>query len=93
MKAIFFQTDKVTFYLVTDGSIAKAADLKGKKIGVGGVGSSQDRLITTYVEQAGLSASDITRIAMGADAGRRILAIKSGTINATMLESGHRDLR
>ena len=88
VKGIFFQTDKVTFYLVTDGSIAKAADLKGKRIGVGGVGSSQDRLITTYVEQAGLSASDITRIAMGADASRRILAIKSGTINATMLDPG-----
>lgn len=88
VKGIFFQTDKVTAYLVTDATIAKASDLKGKKVGVGGVGSSQDRLITAYVEQAGLSAGDFTRIAMGADAGRRILAIKSGTINATMLDPG-----
>ena len=88
VKGIFFQTDKVTFYLVTDGSVTKAAELKGKKVGVGGVGSSQDRLITAYIEQAGLVASDITRIAMGADASRRILAIKSGTINATMLDPG-----
>jgi ABC-type nitrate/sulfonate/bicarbonate transport system substrate-binding protein len=88
LKAIFFQTDKVTAYLVTDPSIAKAADLKGKKVGVGGIGSSQDRMILAYVEQAGLAASDITRINMGADASRRILAIKQGAINATILDPG-----
>ena len=88
LKAIFFQTDKVTSYLVTDPSIAKAADLKGKKVGVGGIGSSQDRIIIAYVEQAGLAASDIIRINMGADASRRILAIKQGAINATILDPG-----
>jgi len=88
VKAIFFQTEKVTFYIVTDPLIVKAADLRGKKIAVGGIGSSQDRIILKYVEQAGLSASDITRIAMGADAGRRIQAIKSGSIHATLLDPG-----
>jgi ABC-type nitrate/sulfonate/bicarbonate transport system substrate-binding protein len=88
LKAIFFQTDKVTAYLVTDPSISKAADLKGKKVGVGGIGSTQDRLVTMFVERAGLTASDITRISFGADASRRILAIKTGTINATILDPG-----
>jgi NitT/TauT family transport system substrate-binding protein len=88
VKAIFFQTDKVTFYLVTDPTITKAVELRHKKIGVGGVGSSQDRLVTTYIEQAGLAANEITRIAMGADASRRILAIKTGVIDATLLDSG-----
>ena len=88
LKAIFFQTDKVTAYLVSDPMISKAAELKGKKVGVGGLGSSQDRLIIAYVEQAGLAASDIVRINMGADASRRILAIKQGVINATILDPG-----
>lgn len=88
VKAIFFQTEKVTIYLVTDPLIVKPADLRGKKIAVGGIGSSQDRIIVKYVEQAGLSVSDITRIAMGADAGRRIQAIKSGAIHATLLDPG-----
>ncbi len=88
LKAIFFQTDKVTAYLVSDPMISKAADLKGKKVGVGGIGSSQDRLIIAYVEQAGLASSDIIRINMGADASRRILAIKQGVINATILDPG-----
>ena len=42
LKGIFFQTDKVTAYLVTDPSISRAVDLKGKKVGIGGIGSSQD---------------------------------------------------
>jgi len=88
IKAIMFQTEKVTSYLVTDPGIAKPSDLKGKKVGVGGIGSSQDRLVLAYVEQAGLSPSDITRIAMGANASRRILAIKTGTIQATLLDPG-----
>ena len=88
LKGIFFQTDKVTAYLVTEPSISKAAELKGKKVGVGGIGSSQDRLIIRYLEQAGLAAGDIIRINMGADASRRILAIKQGVINATILDPG-----
>jgi ABC-type nitrate/sulfonate/bicarbonate transport system substrate-binding protein len=88
LKGIFFQTDKVTAYLVTDPSITKGAELKGKRVGVGGIGSSQDRLITAFVEHAGLAANDIVRINMGADASRRILAIKQGAINATMLDPG-----
>jgi ABC-type nitrate/sulfonate/bicarbonate transport system substrate-binding protein len=88
LKAIFFQTDKVTSYLVTDPSIVKPADLRGKKIAVGGIGSSQDRIILKYIEQANLTPGDITRIAMGADAGRRIQAIKSGSIHATLLDPG-----
>jgi len=88
LKAIFFQTEKVTAYLVTDPAIKRPADLKGKKIGVGGLGSSQDRIILKYIEQAGLQPSDITRLAMGADASRRILAIKTGSIDATILDPG-----
>jgi NitT/TauT family transport system substrate-binding protein len=88
IKGIMFQTEKVTFFLVTDPSITRSADLKGKKVGVGGIGSSQDRLILTYIEQAGLLSTDITRIALGADASRRILAIKTGVIHATMLDPG-----
>jgi NitT/TauT family transport system substrate-binding protein len=88
VKAIFFQTEKVTFYLVTDSKIVKPADLRGKKIAVGGIGSSQDRIILKYIEQANLAPGDINRIAMGADAGRRIQAIKSGAIHATLLDPG-----
>ena len=88
IKGIMFQTEKVTFYLVTDPSIARVADLKGKRVAIGNVGDSQDRLITMLVERAGLSGKDITRIAMGADTHTRVMAVKTGTAQATTVDAG-----
>lgn len=88
IKGIMFQTEKVTFYLVTDPTIGRVADLKGKRIAVGNVGDSQDHLITMLVERAGLSAKDVTRIAMGADTNTRVMAVKSGTVQAATVDAG-----
>jgi len=67
VKGIFFQTEKVTFYLIADPSIKTAADLKGKKVAVGSSGDTQDRMITMFAERGGVSSRDLTRIAMGSD--------------------------
>ncbi len=88
LKAIFYQTDKVTWYFVVDPSIRRVADLKGKKIAVGLIGDSEDRFSTMFVERNGLSAKDITRIPMGTSSGARIVAIKSGSLQAAVLDPG-----
>lgn len=88
LKAIMFQTEKVTWYLVTDSSVTRASDLKGKKIAVGSIGDTQDRLTTLLVERAGLSAGDITRITMGTSTTARILAVKTGSVQAATMDPG-----
>jgi ABC-type nitrate/sulfonate/bicarbonate transport system substrate-binding protein len=88
LKAIMYQTDKVTWYLVTHPSITKVADLRGKKVAVGLIGDSEDRFTTMFVERGGLSAKDITRIPMGPNSGARIVAIKSGSLHAAVLDPG-----
>ena len=88
VKGIMFQTEKVTFYLVADSSIKKAADLKGKTVAIGSPGDTQDRIITMFVERGGLSARDIIRIAMGANTNTRIVAIKTGAAHATTVDPG-----
>ena len=88
LKAIFYQTEKVTWYFVVHPSIKQVADLKGKKIGVGLIGDSEDRFSTMFVERGGLSAKDITRIPMGTSSGARIAAIKSGSLQAAVLDPG-----
>ena len=88
LKVIMFQTEKVTWYLVAHPTIAKVSDLKGKKVSVGAIGDSEDRFTTMFVEREGLSAKDITRIAMGPNAGARILAIKSGALQAAVVDPG-----
>ena len=88
LKAIMYQTEKVTWYFVVHPSIKQVADLKGKKIGVGLIGDSEDRFSTMFVERGGLSAKDITRIPMGTSSGARIAAIKSGSLQAAVLDPG-----
>jgi NitT/TauT family transport system substrate-binding protein len=88
LKAIMYQTEKVTWYFVVDPSIKQVSDLKGKKVGVGLIGDSEDRFSTMFVERGGLSAKDITRIPMGTSSGARIAAIKSGSLQAAVLDPG-----
>jgi ABC-type nitrate/sulfonate/bicarbonate transport system substrate-binding protein len=60
IKAVMFQTEKVTWYLVTEPEIAKIADLKGKKITVGTVSDTQDTLITLLSVKGGIGTQTLT---------------------------------
>jgi ABC-type nitrate/sulfonate/bicarbonate transport system substrate-binding protein len=86
LKAIMYQTEKPTWYLVVSPSIIQVSDLKGKKIGVSLIGDSEDRFTTLFVERGGLSAKDVTKISLGTNPGDRILAIKSGGVSAVVLD-------
>jgi NitT/TauT family transport system substrate-binding protein len=88
LKGFYFQSEKVTFYLVADPSIKSTADLKGKRVAIGSAGDTQDRMITMFAERGGVSSRDIIRIAVGADTATRILAIKSGNAHATTVDPG-----
>lgn len=86
LKAIMYQTEKPTWYLIVSPSITSVSDLKGKKIGVSLIGDSEDRFTTLFVERGGLSAKDVTKISLGTNPGDRILAIKSGGVSAVVLD-------
>jgi NitT/TauT family transport system substrate-binding protein len=88
IKGFYFQSDKVTFYLVADPSIKSAADLKGKKLAIGSPGDTQDRIMTMFAERGGVSARDLIRISMGADTNSRVMAIKTGNAQATTVDPG-----
>jgi len=88
IKGFYFQSEKVTFYLVADPSIKGAADLKGKKIAIGSPGDTQDRIMTMFAERGGVSPRDLIRISMGADTNTRVMAIKTGNAHATTVDPG-----
>src|SRR5262249_20136154 len=81
-----YQTEKPTWYLIVHPSITQSVELKGKKIGVALIGDSEDRFTTMFVERAGLSAKDVTKISLGTNPGDKILAIKSGGVSAVVLD-------
>jgi NitT/TauT family transport system substrate-binding protein len=86
LKAIMFQTEKVTWYLAAVREITRVSDLRGKKIAIGAIGDTLDTLVTALVQREGFSAKDITRIAMGPSSITRISGVKSGAVQATALD-------
>jgi len=86
LKAIMYQTERPTWYLIVHPTISKVTDLRGKKIGVALLGDSEDRFTTLFVERAGLSAKDVTKITLGTSPNDKILGIKSGAVAAVVLD-------
>jgi len=86
IKAIMFQTEKVTWYLLGAPEIQKISDLKGKRIAVGTLGDTQDTLITLVAEKHGVGAREMTRVAMPSrNAFTTFLSLKSGAIHAAVV--------
>jgi ABC-type nitrate/sulfonate/bicarbonate transport system substrate-binding protein len=86
LKAILYQTERPTWYLVVHPSITQVTDLRGKKIGVALIGDSEDRFTTLFVERSGLSAKDVTKITLGTSPSDKILGLKSGAVSAVVLD-------
>jgi len=88
IKAVMFQTEKVTWYLLAAADIQKISDLRGKRVAVGTIGDTQDTLITMLVEREGLTGRDITRLAMPSrNTTNTILSLKSGAFSAAVVNA------
>ena len=86
LKAIMYQTERPTWYLIVHPSISQVSDLRGKKIGVALLGDSEDRFTTLYVERGGLSAKDVTKVSLGTSPSDKILGVKTGAVAAVVLD-------
>jgi len=76
---------QMVFTVITDGSIVKGADLKGKKIGVTRIGSASDLALRAALEHFGLNSKDVTMISMGGIpdilAGMRAGSVQGGVLS------------
>ena len=88
IKAVMFQTEKVTWYLLAAPEIQKISDLRGKRIAVGTIGDTQDALITMLAEREGVSGKDLSRVAMPArNTTNTILSLKTGAFSAAVVNA------
>jgi len=88
IKAIMFQTEKVTWYLLAAADIQKISDLRGKRVAIGTVGDTQDALITMLVEREGVSGRDISRVALPSrNTSMTILSLKTGAFSAAVVNA------
>jgi NitT/TauT family transport system substrate-binding protein len=93
-------THRMVFTLLTENSITKGSELKGKKIGITRIGSASDLAVRAALEHFGLSPKDVTMIAMGGIpdilAGMRAGAVNGGILSpptsTAAREMGYRPL-
>lgn len=87
VKGVAAMADKpLIFALVVrnDGSVKAASELKGRKVGVSGVGSVTNWIITEISQRQGWGVEGIPRVGLGNDA-NRIAALKTKSIDAAIV--------
>jgi NitT/TauT family transport system substrate-binding protein len=77
-------THQMVFTLITDPSITKGADLKGKKIGITRIGSASDLALRAALEHFGLGPKDVTMISIGGIPDI-LAAMRAGAVNGGIL--------
>ena len=75
---------QMVFTLITDASIAKPLDLKGKKIGITRIGSASDLALRTALESLGLAPKDVAVLSMGGIPDI-LSGMKAGAVNGGIL--------
>lgn len=77
-------THQMVFTLITDPSITKASDLKGKRIGITRIGSASDLALRNSLEHLGLHSKDVAMISLGGIPDI-LAAMKAGAVNGGIL--------
>jgi NitT/TauT family transport system substrate-binding protein len=76
---------QMVFTLITDATINKGSDLKGKKLGITRIGSASDLALRNALEHLGMGMKDVTVISMGGIpdilAGMRVGAVNGGVLS------------
>ena len=101
LRMVFVSFDKPTHWLYARPDIRSVKDLKGKKVGVDGLGGTLESLLRSVLEKNGLEAGrDVPILALGPPPGR-FAALTSGAIDASLFtlplnfraeEAGFREL-
>ena len=86
VKGVMGWFDRPLHILIARPGFKKLTDLKGRKIGVSGLGSAPHIILREALSQAGMNPDrDVTTLAIGGS-GDRLAALIAGTVDATPLD-------
>jgi ABC-type nitrate/sulfonate/bicarbonate transport system substrate-binding protein len=85
-KILWVASAKTLMFLLAKPAIKQVSDLKGKRIGVSGIGGASDVGTRAMLSANGVNPREVTIIAIGPTEAR-LLALKAGAIDATPLIS------
>lgn len=83
-KVLWVASAKTLMFLMVKPEIKQLSDLRGKRVGVSGVGGSSDIGLRAMLSANGVNPQDVTILGIGAT-DTRLIALKTGAIDASPL--------
>lgn len=84
VRAVFANGSRTDMYLIGSKDIQSITDLKGKKVGIGGIGGLADVGTKRFLKAKGIDPKEVTFIVLGGSA-VRMAAVMSGSVAAAPL--------
>lgn len=84
IRAVFATNSRTNMYLIGSKETRSLEDLKGKKVGTGGIGGLADVGTKRFLKAQGISPKEVTFIVLGGS-GVRMAAVMSGAVAAVPL--------
>lgn len=84
IRSVFASSSRTDMYLIGSKEIQSLEDLKGKKVGTGGIGGIADVGTKRFLKAKGINPKEVTFIVLGGS-GVRMAAVMSGAVAATPL--------
>jgi len=88
VRAIFANGSRTDMFLIAAKDIQSLNDLKGKKVGIGGIGGLADAGTRRFLKAKGIDPKEVTFIVLGGSA-VRMAAVSSGAVSAAPLSPPH----
>lgn len=85
IRVLFAMSDKPAFDLIAHPSITKIAELRGKRIGFGGVGGLSEIIVRRILAANQIATDEVKFLPMGQNS-LTYASLKAGMIDATMLQ-------
>jgi ABC-type nitrate/sulfonate/bicarbonate transport system substrate-binding protein len=85
VRVVLAMSDKPSFDLIADPKITTIQQLRGKKIGVGGLGGLTDNIIRQILIANQIAPNQVTIVPVGASS-ITYASLKAGVVDATMLQ-------
>jgi ABC-type nitrate/sulfonate/bicarbonate transport system substrate-binding protein len=89
-RAIWFSSDRISYWLQTAPQYKTLQDLKGKKIAIsGGVGGTNHVALVIALEKSGFNAKDFIMVAIPGQQIQVLYSLESGFVDAALMSPPH----
>jgi ABC-type nitrate/sulfonate/bicarbonate transport system substrate-binding protein len=84
-RAIWFSSDKISYWLMAKPQYKTLESLKGKKISITGLGGTVHVALNLALEKLGVNSKDFVLVSIGGQQIQQLISLESGYVDAAML--------